>query len=291
MDVLKKENIAPIFNASTEIEELKVKYELEKDYKDEKAIIYTTILLEKLVWIREYCETGGRLEISFLHRYITDKVTRKLHFDLSSQRENIIALGKLSIGRKQDFWDNVKATGEANIFPPEEILDFLSNPDKKFKSWDKEAKKLFVDLLSQHTEHSLSNKPAKTVADELVKALLSSIHSGKENTFYKELYRKWIDSKTYESSLKQYLKSYKVPADIDVWLLPSDHPFKDIDTKWLEELSVNISKQIFKVKNEFLSGYYIISEIKYKYDKGGPITQSLKLLRREWPIPGRNKDN
>ena len=241
MDVLKKENIAPIFNASTEIEELKVKYELEKDYKDEKAIIYTTIPLEKLVWIREYCETGGRLEISFLHRYITDKVTRKLHFDLSSQPENIVALGKLSLGRKQDFWDNVKATGEANIFPPEEILDFLANPDKKFKSWDKEAKKLFVDLLSQHTEHSLSNKPAKTVADELVKALLSSIHSGTENTFYKELYRKWIDSKTYEPSLKQYLKSYKVPAELDSWSLPTNHPFKEIDIKWLEELSTNIN--------------------------------------------------
>ena len=47
-----------------------------------------------------------------------------------------------------------------------------------------------------------------------------------------------------------------------------------------------------QVKNEFLSGYYVISEIIYKYDKEETkIKQSLKLLRREWPIPAQNKDN
>ena len=47
-----------------------------------------------------------------------------------------------------------------------------------------------------------------------------------------------------------------------------------------------------QVKNEFLSGYYVISEIIYTYDKeSGKIQQKLKLLRREWPIPAQNKDN
>jgi hypothetical protein len=47
-----------------------------------------------------------------------------------------------------------------------------------------------------------------------------------------------------------------------------------------------------QVKNEFLSGYYVISDITYKYNKEDTkITQSLKLLRREWPIPAKNKDN
>ena len=47
-----------------------------------------------------------------------------------------------------------------------------------------------------------------------------------------------------------------------------------------------------QVKSEFLSGYYLISEIVYKYNKeDGKITQALKLLRREWPIPAKNKDN
>ena len=36
--------------------------------------------------------------------------------------------------------------------------------------------------------------------------------------------------------------------------------------------------------DEFLSGFYIIGDIRYKYSKKiGRITQSLTLLRREWP--------
>jgi len=45
-----------------------------------------------------------------------------------------------------------------------------------------------------------------------------------------------------------------------------------------------------QVKNEFLSGYYVISSIDYKYTPPGPVKQSLVLVRREWPIPARNKD-
>jgi len=240
MEELEKQKLAPIINAFSEIDEIKVKYNIEKNYKSEKAIIYTNIPLDKLVWLREYCETGARLEINFLHRYISEKVSKKLHFDLTSQPENIIALGKLSIGRKQDFWDNVKATGEANIFPTEELLAFLANPEKKFKSWDKEAQNLFVDLLSQHTEHSLANKPPETIADELAAALFNYIHKDSDNSFYNDLYRKWVDSKTYEPALKQYLKNYSVPSDVDIWLLPAHHPFKEVDMQCLGELTENI---------------------------------------------------
>lgn len=43
-------------------------------------------------------------------------------------------------------------------------------------------------------------------------------------------------------------------------------------------------------KNEFLSGYYVVSGIDYKYTPPGPVKQVLTLVRREWPIPARNKD-
>lgn len=243
LEVLKKKNIALLFNAHSEIEEFKIKYEIEKDYRDEKAVIYTSIPLDKLIWLREYCETGGRLEINFLHRYITEKVTKKLHFDLASQPESIIALGKLSIGRKKNFWDNVNATGEANIFPPEEVLEFMAKPEKKFKSWDKEAKNLFVDFISQHTEHSLANKPPKTVANELATALFKYIHSDADNSFYNDLYKKWVDSKTYEPTLIQYLNKYSVPQNVSIWSLPANHPFKEADIKWLNELLKNLNSK------------------------------------------------
>jgi hypothetical protein len=42
-------------------------------------------------------------------------------------------------------------------------------------------------------------------------------------------------------------------------------------------------------KNEFLSGYYVVGGIEYTYTNPGPVKQTLTLIRREWPIPAKNK--
>ena len=56
-DCLKKVKIDNIFTVSTEIEELKTKYDIEKKYLDEKVLVITYIPLEKLKFLREYAET------------------------------------------------------------------------------------------------------------------------------------------------------------------------------------------------------------------------------------------
>jgi hypothetical protein len=45
-----------------------------------------------------------------------------------------------------------------------------------------------------------------------------------------------------------------------------------------------------QVKNEFLSGYYVVKDIEYTYTSPGPVKQVITLIRREWPIPAKNKD-
>jgi hypothetical protein len=50
-------------------------------------------------------------------------------------------------------------------------------------------------------------------------------------------------------------------------------------------------EQTQQTKNEFLSGYYIVTGIKYKYDPyEKPMKMELTLTRREWPIPAKLKD-
>lgn len=45
-----------------------------------------------------------------------------------------------------------------------------------------------------------------------------------------------------------------------------------------------------QIKNEHISGYYVIQGIKYTYESPGPVKMSLTLLRREWPIPAKNNN-
>lgn len=50
-------------------------------------------------------------------------------------------------------------------------------------------------------------------------------------------------------------------------------------------------KQNEQIKNEFLSGYYVVTSISFTYDpKDPPIKMNLTLSRREWPISAKNKD-
>ena len=49
-----------LFQANTELEELKIKYLIEKNnVPGTKYLIYTTTPKEELKFIREYCETNG----------------------------------------------------------------------------------------------------------------------------------------------------------------------------------------------------------------------------------------
>ena len=51
--------------------------------------------------------------------------------------------------------------------------------------------------------------------------------------------------------------------------------------------------QTDQVKNEFLSGYYVVTGIRFSYspeDSPSKLKMNLTLTRREWPIPAKNKD-
>lgn len=54
---------------------------------------------------------------------------------------------------------------------------------------------------------------------------------------------------------------------------------------------LDLSNTKNEVKNEFLSGYYIVKDIEYIYTKGSFIKQKLTLVRREWNIPGKHTNN
>jgi hypothetical protein len=45
-----------------------------------------------------------------------------------------------------------------------------------------------------------------------------------------------------------------------------------------------------QIKNEHISGYYVINTIKYTYSSPGPVKMKLNLIRREWNIPSKNKN-
>jgi hypothetical protein len=72
----------------------------------------------------------------------------------------------------------------------------------------------------------------------------------------------------------------------------ASEPFNQVNSSRPTDSAANsspVSDPRNQKKNEFLSGYYVVGGIEYTYTNPGPVKQSLTLIRREWPIPAKNK--
>ena len=78
----------------------------------------------------------------------------------------------------------------------------------------------------------------------------------------------------------QILKAGKAQVDTMIGV-NKDKSDKGFDTD--QEIDEENTYEVDQVKDEFLTGYYIIGGIKYCYKETEGITQVLTLLRREWP--------
>lgn len=245
IDLLKPIPAWKIFEVHTEIDELLVKYTIEKQHQGESVIVYSTRKLENLTFIREYCATGGCLNIEYLHRYIKEKVDDNFHFDLVATEDEIIAIGKLSIGKKKEYWDRIKAKGGMGVFLPDDLLKFLMIPIDFISRQSKEEALLFLSFLNQFCDHPLQNTPPQTIANEFARCVFDNLIYSKNESFLDRVYGQWIDSKTYQTVLNDYLKNYSMPQDFDYWKMPSRHPFKEIDLKWLDELIEHFNDRLW----------------------------------------------
>jgi len=229
-----------IHQANSELEELHVKYLIEKAQpSNERFLVYTRSKKDDLKFIREYCETCGCLEIRYLQNYIKDKVHQTLNLNINIPQEKLIAAAKVSVGKDSLYWKNLPDTGIFDL--KKELLEFVHNPNEYSKEkYDEQLRETFYmdvnDLLGQ----DYLSKPAPTLAGEVVKAMLDGLAAGCGNKTLESVYKGWLDSVSYRGSFNEYLGSYKLRSDLDIWNVSIHHPFRQVDERWLAEIGKNI---------------------------------------------------
>lgn len=238
LDAVRKRLPGTVFDVGSDVEELQVKYQIEKHHQHQPVVIVATIPLDDLKFLREYCETGGRLHIAYLHRYILHTVNQRLNIDLGTRPVgDIRTLGLLSIGKKDDFWLRVAYD---ELFTVDDILSFLKNPPHHAKTFGPEGLRLFCEYWSKFTPDPLIGKPPQTIADEFSAALFENMLSANRFPLLEQIYHTWIDSKSYEKALFRYLEKYTEPYGIDLWNVPVDHPFAWIDERQLGDVIAHL---------------------------------------------------
>ncbi len=244
----------PVLKTGNEIDELKAKYTIEKDFSDKKVIIFTSTPRENLKFVREYCETCGCIEIKYLHNYVKEKVHGKLGLNLQLAADEIVTAAKISVGKSADYWMDIVHKGGERIFDiGHEILPFLHDPEGYCKKLDKQVKKEFFSRLNRWLERENIEQPPATLAKAAAKKILGALVSDQGEKRFKEVYKSWADSKKYENSLKNYVKEETIPFGADIWAVDISHPFVKIDKSWLIEVAKNIdNKNFIKKKIEII---------------------------------------
>ena len=235
-----------VYCANSEIEELHVKYLIEREQPSaKKYLIYTRTAKDKLKFVREYCETHGCLEIRYLQNYIKDKVHQTLNLNINLPKEELITAAKVSIGKDKGYWFDVCHKGATEIFDlKKELLPFIHDPAAfEAEKYDAQLRDTFYRKVNDLLKQEYIQKPAKTLASEVVKAILDGLACGKPIPILEAVYYDWLDSVSYRGSFSSHLSKYKLPSDIDIWSVKSSHPFRSVDEQWLKIIGKHIDNK------------------------------------------------
>lgn len=233
-----------IYQANNDVEELHVKYLIEKTQPShEKFLIYTRSKKDELKFIREYCEISGSLEIRYLQNYIKEKVHQTLNLNINLSKEELIAAAKVSIGKDRTYWMDLSHKGAVEIFDlNKELLPFVHNPDKYSKEkFDAQLLETFYRKVNELLGKDYIPKPATTLASEVAESMLDGLAKGNCNKTLYSVYENWLDSVSYRESFNEYLDRYKLPSEIEIWNVNINHPFRQVDERWLSDIVNSLS--------------------------------------------------
>ncbi|MFO0383224.1 MAG: hypothetical protein ACK506_16095 [Pirellula sp.] len=246
------ESECTIHRANSELEELHVKYLVEKSRpSQERFLIYSRSPKDDLKFIREYCETCGCLEIRYLQNYIKDKVHQTLNLNINLSQEDLVAAAKVSVGKDRAYWIDLSHKGATEIFDlSKELLPFVHDPESYSKDkYDAQLRETFYRKINELLGQDYLTKPATTLAGEVVKVMLDGLANGKCDKALESVYQAWLDSVSYRASFDGYLTNYSLRLDLDIWNVSIHHPFRQVDEKWLDEIGKSISDKASLQKN------------------------------------------
>lgn len=235
-------------------EALFLRYEAESTHKSDKVVFYAQQEQSKLSFLYDYCFTHGCIDLSNMAAWLSAKIFDKTGLQVNKSNEDLLNLAKISVGKDLNWWQKVLQDLEEAIQLKKEILPFLYQPDAYLKSYDDTLqtaiKQRFFDLIGQP---AMKKKPT-TLAKEVAHFIFDQLLANKLDKDLMTVYKKWIDSHKYSAMLKDYLSSYTIDPSIDVWTIPPEHSFEQVDRLQLEDLTTNfrdktyLKKRLSKVK-------------------------------------------
>jgi hypothetical protein len=252
LPILKKEKIVILQTDNSiserwqqEKEELFLRHEAETLYKDKPVIFYVTRPQIKLSFLFDYCFTHGSLDLSHPQDWLKKKIFTDTGLQVKLDNPMLITAAKLGIGKDLGWWKKIVQDLEEVINLDDELLPFVHDPEEYMSSKDPDIIRLFEEKIHELLGQQYISKPAKTLANEVVKRMLDGLANNDIPELLLQLYYKWADSSTFSPSLTKYIYSYKLNGFTNPWNAHPDHCFEKLDLLALKQIADNSRDKTF----------------------------------------------
>jgi hypothetical protein len=226
-------------------EELMLRFEAESSHKNENVIFYVTRPKEELSFLFDYCFTHGCVDLTNPVEWLRKKLFATTGHQITLDNPMLLTAAKLGIGKDVAWWKKILQNLEDLVSIEDELIPFLSNPDGFFKNQEADVKQLFEEKLFELIGQAYRNIPAKTLANEVVNHIFTSLLNNSVSPELLKIYHKWLDSHTYSQALQEYIDTYKIDPQLNIWNVHPDHCFTVIDIKQLREITANFRNTAF----------------------------------------------
>jgi len=226
-------------------EELMLRYEAESTHKNEKVVFYVTRPKAELSFLFDYCFTHGCVDLSNPVEWLHKKLFSTTGHQITLDNPMLLTAAKMSIGKDIAWWKKILQNLEELVSIEDELVPFLSSPDTFFRDMEPDVKRLFEEKLFDLIGQAYRKVPAKTLATEVVNHLFSCLINNEVSPEMLRIYHKWLDSNTYSKALQDYISSYRIDPQLNIWNVHPDHCFTAIDKKQLYEITANFRDKIY----------------------------------------------
>ena len=227
-----------ILTASTREEEMKVRIEAERDFRDKKVVFYTTIPKRKLTALQEYASTCGCIVLDDMEAFIKRTLHEKLGINTNIGGRTLLLAAKESKGKDENWWKGIAQGINNPLDPTRLILDFLKDPIAFAEETDEEIYHLMKEEACKLTGIPLTSQTPDVFASELMKALFNKLLVGGAEGELLDIYYNMSDSEEMREQLQAYIDGYDIKlSEVNPYACCPDHPFEAVDKQMFRCLS------------------------------------------------------
>lgn len=226
-------------------EELLLRHEAESNHPNDKVVFYVTRPKNELSFLFDYCVTHGSIDLTNPAEWLKKKLFTHTGHQVALENPKLITAAKLGMGKDIDWWKKILQNLEELISVEDELLPFLSTPEGYLMASEPDIRRLFEEKLFELIGQPYRTMPATSLASEVVNHIFDSLLYNDITPELLAIYHKWLDSNTYSGLLTDYISTYKIDSQINVWNVHLDHCFTKIDELQLIQLTANFRDKSF----------------------------------------------